>query len=87
MLLLVTVLDAAMHAHAIHSHPSAVGMHDADATGPVDTPRTDHGICVSTVDSHGRHESGDAESGEYEKAHGCLLGLGLTPIDVSVRSG
>ena len=78
----VLALYAAMHAHAVHYDPVANGMHDdsttrRDATGAVDAPGTDHGVCVSTVDSHGRHERGDAESGEYEKAHSCLLGLGL----------
>ena len=56
-----------MHAHAGHDGPTATGMHDPDATGAVDAPGTDHRICVSTVDSHGCHERGDAESREYEK--------------------
>jgi len=46
-------------------------MHDngtmrPDATGAVDAPGTDHGIGVSAVDSHGRHERGDGERSEYE---------------------
>jgi hypothetical protein len=53
-----------MHAHAIHYYPSATGMHDPYATGAVDAPGTDNGICVSTVDNHGRHERGDAENSE-----------------------
>jgi hypothetical protein len=73
-----------MHAHAVHYDPVASGMHDysttrRDATGAVDAPGTDHGICVSTIDSHGRRESGDGESCEYEQAHSCLLGAGFKP--------
>jgi hypothetical protein len=71
-----------MHAHAVHYDPVASGMHDysttrRDATGAVDASGTDHGICVSTIDSHGRHERSDGESSEYEQAHSCLLGVGF----------
>lgn len=55
-----------MHAHAVHYDPTATGMHDPDATGAVDAPGTDHGICVCTVDSDGRHKRSDSESSEYE---------------------
>jgi len=60
------LLYAAMHAHAVHYDPTATGMHDPDATGVMDAPGTDHGICVCTVDSHGRHKRSDSESSEYE---------------------
>jgi hypothetical protein len=44
-----------------------------DATHPMDASRTDHGICVSAVDYHGRRESDDGESSHYQQAHSFLL--------------
>ena len=47
-----------------------------DATHAVDAPGADHGVCVSTVDGHGRRENSDGKSSKYEYAHSCLLWLG-----------
>jgi len=64
-------------------------MHDygtprPDATGAVRASGTDHGIGVSAVDSHGRHERGDGERSEREQTHSCLLGVGFKPTDAQV---
>jgi hypothetical protein len=64
------LLHAAVH--AVYEDPTATGMHDysttrRDATGAVDAPGTDHGICVSTVDSHRRRESGMARAASTNK--------------------
>jgi hypothetical protein len=63
-------------------HDDARPRHHSGPTQPArwTTPRTDHSICVSKVDSHGRHERGDGESSEYEQAHGCLFCVGLKPV-------
>ena len=72
-------LDAVTHAHAVHYVIAAMTMRDRSTIRPdtayaVDTTSTDHGICVSALDSLGRRESGDGEIGKYQHPHSCLPG-------------
>jgi hypothetical protein len=64
-------LDEVTHTDVVYYVVAAMTMLDCstirpDTTDAVDASRTDHGICISTVDSHGRRENGNRESSQYQ---------------------
>ena len=65
-------LHAVTHTDAVQNVIAAMPMRNRSAIRPdktdaVDASRTDHGICISTVDNHGRPEGGDCESSDTNR--------------------